>query len=88
MKTKIQIKYIIPLTVIVSLFLLNGCSDKKEEKKETFKTVQYYDTHKEIRDSRLKECKTMEEMTEMIMIDCEHANTSYSNESRGKPLNW
>jgi len=76
----------------LSLIFLNACSDKKEEKQEkTFKTVNYYDTHKKERDSRLQECQTMKEMTKTILIDCENANTSIANESRGIPIdtsNW
>jgi len=80
---KCYFRFIIGLFTFV---VLSGCS--KEKKEETFKTVSYYDTHKNKRDVRLEECQTMKEMTEIIMTDCANANTSYANESRGVPLNW
>ena len=74
---------------LLALIFLSACSDKKEEKQEeTFKTVNYYDTHKKIRDSRLQECKEINDMTEIILIDCENAKTSRTNESIGVPVDF
>ena len=66
--------------LLAIIFLgLNGCGDsnKTEKKEETFKTVNYYDTHTKERDARTKECATMKNMTKTIMIDCENAHNSY-----------
>jgi len=71
---------------LLSLIILSGCNNEK--KVETFKTVEYYSTHTSERDTRIKECASMKEMTETIMTDCTNANTSYANEKRGVPLDW
>lgn len=59
-----------------ALLLINGCSDetKKELKQEvSFKTVEYYKSHKDLMELRVKECKLMESMTPIIEKDCRNA---------------
>ena len=73
---------------LLPLIFMSGCSDKKEEKKETFKTVEYYDTHIEERNERIKECKNNGERTMTTLLDCDNATASYDNEKRGVPLDW
>lgn len=55
--------------LILAIFIVVGCGEKKE-KKETFKTVDYYVKHKEAREARKKECMNMEDITETIARDC------------------
>ena len=57
---------------LVPLIFMSGCSDKKKEKKETFKTVEYFIKHKEARETRKKECMTMMETTEIISKECQN----------------
>jgi len=63
---------------LLPLIFMSGCSDKKEEKKETFKTVKYYDMNPKVREKRIKECDSLEEMTKAIIMDCKNAKVSYS----------
>jgi len=62
--------------MIFTLLILSACN--KNEKKETFHTIDYYNKHIEARDARLKECKTIENQTRNGAEDCENARVSAS----------
>jgi len=51
---------------------LNGCTQEKEEKEETFKTVEYYIQNKEAREARKKECMAIVETTQTISQECKN----------------
>ncbi|MDQ7033091.1 MAG: hypothetical protein Q9M37_10335 [Desulfonauticus sp.] len=53
-----------------------------EEKKETFKTVAFYDKNKDIRTSRIKECAKRENMTILKETECDNAKRSRQLEKR------
>ncbi len=83
------------LITITAVLLLIGCGDnnKRENKEvakktETFKTVQYYLDHKDLRKVRLAECKNMQEMTEIIMHDCNNAKTAEYKSHKNKHMEF
>ena len=65
------------LLILLPVLALNGCGEDSK-KKETFHTVSYYDKHADIRDARIKECKSADEMTKTDLIDCDNATQSYN----------
>lgn len=67
----------------VTLLAFNGCNGEKENK-NTFRTVEYFNDNKEIRNNRLDECKKMKTMDEIIEKDCNNAKISLSNEEHKK----
>ena len=77
------------------LLALNGCgNDTKQEIKETvkeaasFKTVQYYLDHKDLREARLQECRYLKKMTRVDQIDCTNANKAELQSKRYKYTDW
>jgi len=72
-----KIKKISIIFVLLPILFLSGCFNEK--KNDTFRTVEYYDTHPKERDTRLKECKNLVDITENVMRDCGNADTSYSS---------
>jgi len=64
-------KYIKITLLLIPLFVLSACSEKKEE--ASFMTVNYYENNPHIRDKRISECKKMIEMTKTIEEDCRNA---------------
>jgi hypothetical protein len=73
-----------------ALLLVNGCSDetKKELKQEvSFKTVEYYKSHKDFMELRVKECKLMKSMTPIIEKDCQNA-VEAKRQSRQNSINF
>ncbi len=77
------------------LLALTGCgNDTKQEIKETvkeaasFKTVQYYLDHKDLRAARLKECRYLTKMTKIDQIDCTNANKAELQSKRYKYTDW
>ena len=78
-----------------TLLIMTGCNDDtKQEIKETakeatsFKTVQYYLDHKDLREARLKECRYMTSMTYPIMTDCNNAGKADLQSKRYKYTDW
>lgn len=85
----------ITLLTATLLLALNGCGDDtKQEIKETvkeeasFKTVQYYLDHKDLREARLKECRYLKKMTSVDQIDCTNANKAELQSKRNKYTDW
>jgi len=79
-------KIIISTVIILGLI---GCNDtKKEPKKETFKTISFYESNKAIRNHRIKECKRMVEITETILIDCNNAKKAAYKQKKRKRIDW
>ncbi len=83
------------LLATAAILLLIGCGDNnKQETKvpaketKTFKTVQYYLDHKDLRKIRLEECKNMKEMTETIMRDCNNAKTAEYKSHKNKLMEF
>ncbi len=83
------------LLAVTLLLALTGCgNDTKQEIKETvkeaasFKTVQYYLDHKDLREARLKECRYMTSMTYPIMTDCNNAGKADLQSKRYKYTDW
>jgi sulfur relay (sulfurtransferase) DsrF/TusC family protein len=81
--------------ITIALLVMAGCSDEgKKEVKETvkeaesFKTVQYYLDHKDLREVRLKECRYLKKMTEIDQIDCTNANKAELRSKRYKYTDW
>jgi len=60
---------------------MNNCNEEKKE--ETYRTIQYFDQHTDIRDKRVLECKSLKDMTELGAKDCANANFSARS---GKPV--
>ena len=67
----------------VTLLAFNGCNSENK-KEDTFRTVEYFNSNKKIRNNRLDECKQMKTMNETIEKDCNNANISLSNEEHKK----
>ena len=83
------------ITLLTAMLLfMTGCDDEKQEIKETakevasFKTVQYYLDHKDLREARLKECRYMTSMTYPIMTDCNNAGKADLQSKRYKYTDW
>ena len=77
--------------LLAALFLMNGCSDETKEdlKKEiSFKTVAYYQEHKELMELRLKECRLMTKMTPSVRQDCDNAKKAARKAVSGKLPEW
>ena len=77
--------------ILIALLVMAGCSDEsKKEAKEaaSFKTVQYYLDHKDLREVRLKECRYLKKMTEIDQIDCTNANKAELRSKRYKYTDW
>ena len=66
--------------------LLTNCNNSK--KKEIYHTITYFDTHTDIRDKRVLECKTIKEMTPIISKDCANANFSARSKKSVDTSNW
>ncbi len=85
------------LTLLTTTLLLalTGCGDDtKQEIKDTvkeatsFKTVQYYLDHKDLREVRLKECKALTKMTDTILTDCNNAATAEMKSKQNKLMDF
>jgi len=81
--------------ITATLLLMTGCSDDtKQEIKDTikestsFKTVQYYLDHRDLRAARLKECRYLTKMTKIDQIDCTNANKAELQSKRYKYTDW
>ena len=81
----INFKYFIVTTIL--LFLMANCSNNNK-KKETYHTITYFDTHTDIRDKRMLECKTIKEMTPIIAKDCANAYASGSIKKSVDTSGW
>ena len=88
-------KTLILLTTTTLLLALTGCgNDEKQEIKETakeaasFKTVDYYVKHDDLRNLRLKECKLMDKMTPIEKEDCQNARKASMDKQMSKMPQW
>ncbi len=83
------------LTTTTLLLALTGCGDDtKQEIKETikettsFKTVQYYLDHKDLRKIRLKECRHLTNITDSIAKDCDNAKRAAREATKNKSVDF
>jgi len=82
-------KIIFTMLTIISLpFILNGCGEETKKAEETFRTVSFFDNHKEIRDLHISECKQLNTMTKIIEKDCSNAKTSQIKDTKSKSVDW
>jgi len=82
------------LTIITAILILAGCGENEQktqlaaQETKTFKTIQYYLDHKDLRKVRLKECDNMKEMTEVILHDCNNAKTAEYKSHKNKLMEF
>lgn len=76
------------ITIISLPFILTGCGEETKKTEETFRTVSFFDNHKEIRDLRISECKKLNTMTNIIEKDCSNAKSSQIKDTKGKSVDW
>jgi len=72
--------------LLAFITLFTGCGE--ETKKETFKTVSYYEKNKDIRKNRLIECKQLDTMTTTIEKDCNNAKKAEHNSKKSISIDW
>lgn len=75
---------IFTVTIIIFFTFTTGCS---KNKKETFCTVDFYQANPKVRDTRIKECKVIIEMTDIIKQDCSNASKANRKSMKDIDLN-
>lgn len=74
--------------IVATFILVTGCDAQKADQKETIQTIKFYKEHKEICEQRVKECKLMETMSELVMQDCANASKAHAREQSTKRYDW
>ncbi len=74
--------------IIASMILLVFNSYGEEMLQGIFKTVYYYENNSKIAEARVKECKTLNEMTFAIEKDCANAKRAKKKRSKQKHIDY
>ncbi len=78
---KRKILFIVAMGLTAMAF--TGCTNE-ETQKDTFRTIEFFNKNKDIRKVRIRECKDMKTMNEIIEKDCNNASISFSDEEHTK----